>query len=194
MKSWVCFVRAQWFIILIVTLLGVSLTACAPRSKRFYVNENTGGYTAGSINDPKTVDLMIDEVKPTPIVPDSSDSLPNRLTQANTPSSRSHPNPAVIHDNVTTGIAAYYNDNLNGRPTASGEIYDRNKLTAAHRTLPFGTRVRVTNQQNGASVIVRINDRGPTNRQRIIDLSYAAAEAIGMLKAGVIPVKLEVLD
>ena len=91
------------------------------------------------------------------------------------------------------GKAVYYSSALQGRKTASGEPYDESKLTAAHRTLPFGTIVRVTNLANRKSVVVKINDRGPFGKKdRIIDLSLAAAEAIGMVKAGVAAVVLEV--
>jgi rare lipoprotein A len=79
------------------------------------------------------------------------------------------------------------------RRTANGERYDMNQMTAAHRSLPFGTKVRVTNQRNGRAVVVRINDRGPFAGRRIIDLSRGAAGAIGMVNSGVAPVKLEVL-
>ena len=89
-----------------------------------------------------------------------------------------------------TGLASYYASNLHGRSTASGEKYDENKLTAAHRTLPFGTRVRVTNQVNGKSVVVRVNDRGPFRRGRIIDVSKRAAEALGFVKQGVVRVSV----
>ncbi|MCI0512323.1 septal ring lytic transglycosylase RlpA family protein [candidate division KSB1 bacterium] len=92
-----------------------------------------------------------------------------------------------------TGRASYYSDQLQGRSTASGEPYDRNKLTAAHRTLAFGTMVRVTNLANGKSVQVRINDRGPFAKNRIIDLSYQAAAEIDGIRAGVFEVKVEVL-
>jgi rare lipoprotein A len=92
------------------------------------------------------------------------------------------------------GRAAYYSDRLVGRPTASGEPYRREALTAAHRTLPFGTRVRVTNLSNGRSVDVRINDRGPFGGGgRIIDLSRRAAEELDMIRAGVVPVEVRVL-
>ena len=77
---------------------------------------------------------------------------------------------------------------------ASGEIYDMYKLTAAHRDLPFGTYVRVTNLSNGKKVVVRINDRGPFKRGRIIDLSYAAARKIGMVKDGSTRVRIEIID
>lgn len=82
------------------------------------------------------------------------------------------------------GLAAVYNDKLNGRKTASGRIYDRNALTAAHKTLPFGTQVRVTNTKNGKSVVVTINDRGPFHAGRILDLSPRAAKALGIHPRG----------
>ncbi len=91
------------------------------------------------------------------------------------------------------GKASYYAGKFHGRITASGETYDSMKLTAAHRTLPFGTKVRVTNLFNKKTVSVVINDRGPFVSNRIIDLSYAAGERIGMIQAGVTDVKLEVV-
>ena len=92
------------------------------------------------------------------------------------------------------GEAVYYAKKFHGRKTASGEIFDMNKLTAAHRTLLFGTIVRVINLKNRKSVIVRINDRGPFgNNNRIIDISPAAAERIDMLKDGVVDVEIEIL-
>jgi rare lipoprotein A len=89
------------------------------------------------------------------------------------------------------GLAVWYGPGFHGKRTASGEIYDMHALTAAHPSLPFGTRVRVTNLKNGRSVVVRINDRGPFGGRYIIDLSYAAAKAIGALSAT--RVRLEVL-
>ncbi|MFN3927138.1 MAG: septal ring lytic transglycosylase RlpA family protein [Pseudanabaenaceae cyanobacterium] len=94
---------------------------------------------------------------------------------------------------VLTGMASWYGPGLHGRPSASGEIFNQHALTAAHPTLPFGTTVRITNLVNGLSVIVRINDRGPFMRDRVIDLSRAAAQRIGLIRLGVAPVKLEVL-
>lgn len=90
----------------------------------------------------------------------------------------------------SSGRASWYGS---GKVTASGERFDKHGLTAAHRTLPFGTRVRVTNKRNGQSVVVRINDRGPFIHGRIIDLSEGAARRIGMIRAGVVPVEIEVL-
>lgn len=82
------------------------------------------------------------------------------------------------------GKASWYGPGFQGKRTASGERFDMNELTAAHRTLPFGTRVRVRNSQNGREVVVRINDRGPQVRDRIIDLSKAAAAELDLLQAG----------
>ncbi len=89
------------------------------------------------------------------------------------------------------GVASYYGKEFHGRRTANGEKFDMNAMTAAHRTLPFGTVVRITNPANNKSVRVRINDRGPFVAGRDIDLSYAAAKAIDLLAVG--PVKLEIL-
>ena len=93
-----------------------------------------------------------------------------------------------------TGIASWYGHPYHGRPAANGEIYDMEKLTAAHRTLPFGTWVRVTNLANTKSVDVRITDRGPFVDGRIVDLSHAAAEAIAMVGPGVAQVRLDILS
>lgn len=91
------------------------------------------------------------------------------------------------------GLASFYGRKFHGRKTASGERYDMHALTAAHRALRFGTQVEVTNLKNGRKVRVRINDRGPFVKGRIIDLSYAAARRIGMLSAGVVKVKVKAL-
>jgi len=103
----------------------------------------------------------------------------------------SHAPPAPSHPDLYRGMASWYGES---QMTASGERFDKHALTAAHRTLPLGTRVRVTNTRNGRSVIVRINDRGPYGHaSRIIDLSEAAARVLGMIDAGVAPVELQVL-
>ena len=101
---------------------------------------------------------------------------------------------APTRGSTITGQASWYGGKFHGRKTASGERFDKRALTAAHRTLPFGTMVRVTSLSTGRTVVVRINDRGPfERRERIIDLSEAAAEALGMKSAGVVRVKLKVL-
>lgn len=92
---------------------------------------------------------------------------------------------------IVTGKASYYADSFQGKKTANGERYRKGKRTAAHKTLPFGTKVKVTNLKNGRSVNVRINDRGPFVAGRIIDLSKSAAKKIGMTQQGVAKVKLE---
>jgi peptidoglycan lytic transglycosylase len=103
-------------------------------------------------------------------------------------------NPVAVADSPSEGLASYYAEPYDGRKTASGEIFDSyHALTAAHRTLPFNTMVRVTNKTNGESVDVRINDRGPFVNGRVIDLSLFAAQKIDMVRAGVAPVKLEIL-
>lgn len=93
------------------------------------------------------------------------------------------------------GRASYYSDSLAGNTTASGDVYDPSELTAASRDLAFGTRVRVTRIDTGASVVVRVNDRGPFgDRSRILDLSRAAAEELDMIRAGVVEIRVEILD
>ena len=95
---------------------------------------------------------------------------------------------------VQTGIASWYGPGFHGRATASGVIYDQHELTAAHQTLPLGTRVIVTNLESGRSTEVVVNDRGPFLKGRIIDLSYAAAQTLGMVGPGTIPVRVEVIS
>jgi rare lipoprotein A (peptidoglycan hydrolase) len=92
------------------------------------------------------------------------------------------------------GVASWYGYPHHGRMTASGRRFDMHELTAAHRTLPLGARVRVTNLRNGRSVVVTITDRGPFVKNRVIDLSYAAARQLGLLGPGTAPVQLEVLS
>ena len=97
------------------------------------------------------------------------------------------------HGYRAEGQASYYGARHHGNKTASGERFDQNALTAAHRTLPFGSRVQVTNLRNDKTVVVRINDRGPYAKKRIIDLSQKAAEQLDMLRDGVVPVRVEQL-
>lgn len=95
---------------------------------------------------------------------------------------------------IGNGMASYYGSEFSGNRTASGERFDPNGLTAAHRSLPFGSRVAVTNLTNGRDVVVRVNDRGPNSKSRIIDISYAAAKEIGMDRTGTANVRLQLLD
>lgn len=92
-----------------------------------------------------------------------------------------------------TGVASYYGPGFHGRRTANGEKFNMNDMTAAHRTLPFGTKLKVTNVNNGQSAIVRVNDRGPYHGGRVIDLSVAAAKQIGSVSSGTAQVKIEVV-
>jgi len=91
------------------------------------------------------------------------------------------------------GLVSWYGKHFHDRPTASGELFDANAMTMAHPTLPFGTRVKVTNLRNGRSVVLRVNDRGPFIGSRIADLSQAAAAYLGMLRRGVALARIEVL-
>ena len=103
------------------------------------------------------------------------------------------PLPASKLIEVVQGAASWYGPGFYGSTTANGERFSKGTLTAAHRTLPFGTKVRVTNLSNGRSVVVRINDRGPFKHHRVIDLAHGAASQLQMMQAGEVPVTLEIL-
>lgn len=118
------------------------------------------------------------EILPSPFVPP---------VQGSFPPSQSSP------ETVQTGVASWYGPRFHGKRTANGETYNQYALTAAHRTFPLGSQVFVTNLRTKQSVVVRINDRGPYIEDRIIDLSYAAAQSIRADKSGITPVRLEVL-
>jgi len=104
------------------------------------------------------------------------------------------PQGSAIEREVQVGFASYYDSRFHGGRTASGERYDEKALTAAHRTLPFGTHVEVTNLSNGKSVVVTITDRGPFTRGRVIDVSRRAARKLDFLRDGTTRVRLEVVD
>lgn len=118
----------------------------------------------------------------------SPTSVAALLALLSLPSFASHPGA------VQTGIASYYHDSLHGNRTASGQIYDKRKMSAAHKSLPLGSRVRVTDTRTGKSIVVRVNDRGPFIKGRIIDLSRRAAQELGIIRRGITPVKVEVLN
>ena len=99
----------------------------------------------------------------------------------------------VLEAKKETGVASYYSNCLAGKATACGEPYNTKKLTAAHKTLPFGTLVEVTMLSTGKKVLVKINDRGPYSKKRVIDLSYRAAKEIGLIRAGIARVKIQVV-
>jgi rare lipoprotein A (peptidoglycan hydrolase) len=122
-------------------------------------------------------------------IPESMFGLPHKLSGWDPSSVNRVP---TVQAKIAS-LASWYGPGFYGNRTANGEIYTGNDLTAAHKSLPFGTRVRVTNLNNGRSVVVRINDDGPHVGGRVIDLSRAAASRIGLLSSGVAPVRLEVL-
>lgn len=127
---------------------------------------------------------------------DNGIAIPVQSNFAFTPTQENRPTLNFSGGEVVSslkGLASWYGPGFHGRRSANGERFDQNALTAAHKTLPFGTLVRVTNLNNGTSVVVRINDRGPYAGSRVIDLSRRAAQEIGMLGSGVANVKLEIL-
>ena len=101
---------------------------------------------------------------------------------------------AIAKGSDEKGMASYYAEKYHGRQTASGEIFNTHDMTAAHKKLPFGTKIKVTNIANGKSVIVRVNDRGPFVKGRIVDLTYAAAQKIDIVKTGVAKVTVEIIE
>ena len=103
------------------------------------------------------------------------------------------PRPTTVQDRTQVGVASYYAQRFHGRSTASGKVYDKDEMTAAHRSLAFGTKVRVTNLGNGKSVVVKITDRGPYARGRIIDVSGCAARQLGFWGHGTARVRVEVV-
>lgn len=102
-------------------------------------------------------------------------------------------NPEGLNKKVIRGKASWYGPGFHGKKTASGEVFDQRKLTAAHKTLPLGTKAKVTNLENGNTVEVQINDRGPYVGQRVIDVSHAAANALGFVESGLTLVRIELM-
>ena len=125
---------------------------------------------------------------------DSPEAMAVLLPPLDLPQPVPEPEPERRAVGEQSGMASWYGPGFHGNRSASGEVFDQNALTAAHRTLPFGTQVRVTNLNTGLSVVVRINDRGPFSGGRIIDLSRGAAGEIGMISSGVARVRVEVLE
>jgi rare lipoprotein A len=122
------------------------------------------------------------------------DVAPHPLAAPRQPVERARLMPPHVASFTQVGLASWYGRDFHRKPTASGEPYDMNELTAAHRTLPIDTIARVTNLANGRSILVRINDRGPYAEGRVIDLSRSAANLLDMKKDGVAPVRVEVFD
>ena len=153
-----------------VCLLALGLSACAAAPK--YRTGSTQRPSSGSSTQPNT---------------------PDRLPRNSTSNSRVPTGPTRWGDHYLRGLSSWYGQDFQGKPTASGAIYDMYKLTAAHRTLPLGTRARIWNVENGRSCIVIINDRGPFIEGRILDLSYAAALELLMAEKGIAEVQIEIL-
>ncbi|NEP40706.1 MAG: septal ring lytic transglycosylase RlpA family protein [Okeania sp. SIO2G4] len=145
-----------------------------------------------------TNDLATDTLQATNRLRRQVNNAPPLKEIAGQPKPKPQPEPQKIAVRPITfqdqGWASWYGPGFHGNLSASGERYNQYAMTAAHKTLPFGTKVRVTNLNNGSSVVVRINDRGPFIRGRVIDLSAAAARILGMIHSGVAPVKVEVID
>jgi rare lipoprotein A len=110
------------------------------------------------------------------------------------PEERPYPAPVITERGTQLGLASWYGPGFHGRHTAGGEVYDQEGLTAAHRSLPLGTIIEVTNRESHARVRLRVNDRGPYHRHRVLDLSHAAAIALGALDRGVIPVEIRIVN
>ena len=145
------------------------------------------------VEDAEMVEAEDSEVvEDVPASAPSSHSAPKPETAITAPAVQPPPaQPSVV--SVSTGEASWYGPGFYGNRTANGEVFRPGTLTAAHRTLPFGTKVRVTNLWNGRSAVVRINDRGPFIGHRVIDLAHGAATQLGLVASGIAQVKLEVL-
>jgi rare lipoprotein A len=153
--------------------------------------------TACAVPTPMLVDAPIDTAvraaPAAPAGPSPSQPAPSGVVAVNDPTAAETPPLAVPSSSaalIDKGLASWYGNRFHGRRTASGERYDMHDFTAAHKTLPFGTKVRVRSVQTGKEVVVRINDRGPYKHQRIIDLSQAAITALGVRHRGVTVVEL----
>ena len=141
---------------------------------------------------PSGEEFLIEEIQPTRAIKVIKPVMPLPLAPPKPVAARTSKPSRLIQ--VVQGAASWYGPGFYGRTTANGERFRKGTLTAAHRTLPFGTRVRVTNLTNGRSVVVRINDRGPFKHHRVIDLAHGAASQLRMMQAGEVPVKLEILN
>ena len=176
--------RRHFWKVIIVFLIVLGALWIAPRLSR----QEPMPLRPESAPVPSTQPLPVDPPAPTLDAP----SAPIRQQQQQ-PSPTPDTKQAAVKVKTQKGRASFYGAMFHGRRTASGERYDQNSLTAAHRTLPMGTRVKVKNLHNGREVVVRINNRGPYVKGRIIDLSSKAAKDLRMTGAGVVPVEVIVL-
>lgn len=158
--------------------LGFALAATVPATAAFAVTEDVLLPSPGF----GTIDAAGSSITATPAVPHAA--APFTAPAAPVPASPVAAPPADTAEEIGSGNASWYGRQFAGRPTASGERFNPAQMTAAHRSLPFGSKVRVTSQRTGQSIVVRINDRGPFHGNRLIDLSEAAADAIGIKASG----------
>ena len=187
--------RLPQAIALAVCLFVVPLGASSAQTNELAVQYGGASVSGSSTNNLDDFGAHFEEVIP-PLANDRGEvdlALPDTAVDLGTFKPPLEVKPDVLRD-LGTGIASYYGRRFHGRRTANGERFDMNAMTAAHKTLPFGTRVRVTNPRNGKSVTVRINDRGPFIRGRTIDLSRAAAQKIGMIASGHARVELNIVS
>lgn len=156
------------------------------------VRNNPSHMAAAAVVESVNADSMnADTVAVAAPKPDSATVVENRVTEE---AEKAAAEAAAKTKSLGSGEASYYGRGFAGRPTANGETFNPAEMTAAHRTLPFGSKLRVTNKQNGRSVIVRVNDRGPYAHNRVLDLSQGAAEKIGMIHSGTAQVTLELIS
>jgi len=155
-------------------------------------------FDARDTTDPLDPLVGVEATEPSPVASASLPAptlSPDELREATTPSAPPTPKltPSTDVVRVITGEASWYGPGFYGNRTANGEVFQPGTMTAAHRTLPFGTKVRVTNLWNGRSAVIRINDRGPFIHHRVIDLGHGAASELGLIASGIAQVRLEVL-
>ena len=162
------------FQMLVVVLGAASLAACA-QSSAVRNSEFAGPSRHASLNHDRTASFFTNR----------------RVASVRKHTPFARPNNAASTQIASQGVASFYTE---GQMTASGEKFDTHDLTAAHPTLPFGTRLRVTNVTTGRSVTVRVNDRGPYVPGRVVDVSHSAANALGMVQSGIAKVKLDVVQ
>ena len=158
---------------LLLALMLASSVGASPSSEEFVIRAIRESEETTAIQEAAPV-RPLPAPPPKPMATDSA--IPSKLIE------------------VVQGAASWYGPGFYGRTTANGERFRKGTLTAAHRTLPFGTKVRVTNLSNGQSVVVRINDRGPFSYHRVIDLAHGAASQLKMMQAGEVTVRLEILS
>ncbi|MBM34507.1 MULTISPECIES: septal ring lytic transglycosylase RlpA family protein [unclassified Arsukibacterium] len=172
-----------------VTMMAGILTLAGCSSQPEYTSPNAGRYQQQQDSTPARLPTLLETTDPAPVAEPLSRGG-NRPYQV----FGQHYSPiADITVFQETGIASWYGSKFHGHLTSNGETYNMFAMTAAHKTLPLPSYVKVTNLDNGQSAIVRVNDRGPFHRDRIIDLSYSAASKIGMLKQGTARVQLELI-